>query len=318
MGRGVLEVELHLESTGVLEVLPFWDRDRDGLLSEEEFAGHAAELGQYVLEHYRLSEGGRALRPEAYPRLRLDPGVLIRGSWVELSWSVPLPNPPSSLTLEVDLFESTSPGHVEVTRVDWLGSPLPLARLGPGSASHTFDPPRRSVWAALYPAGLRRGGLGGAWLLLVLAAAGAGWAAMLAAWLGVGAGFLAAPIAALAGAPFSPGAGVQRVVTLAALLAGAYLGAELCLFERQGRSRFLAGGLGLLVGVALSLCPGAQGVDAALAHGGFAALVLLAGLSLSRLLAGRTARARRWVAGALSLLSLMQFAYFGLVRHLPV
>ena len=307
VGATDLTVELRVQALSVVEVLPWMDGDGDQLLSQGELDARPAELGRYVLEHYRLRGDGRDLRPEAFPVARQDPAAVVPGTWAVLSWSVPLDASPRELELEVDLFLEGSPGHLELTEVRYRGVALPAATLGPGGGRWSFVAPTWTEAAVESLVGLAgRPFLQGLVLLAaVLACAGrrplalAG-AALAAAALGL--------VWVRAGGALPP----TRPLELAAVLCAAYAAADLALLPRRRLPWVEAATFGVLLGLAHGRAAGVR-LAAELHAEWRVAVEAGAAASLALLLAAGTARvarerARRGVAGALAVLGLGLFA----------
>lgn len=302
-----LTVELRVQALSVVEVLPWMDSDGDQLLSEAELASRPAELGGYVLEHYRLHGDGLALRPEAFPVAVHDPAAIVPGTWAVLTWSVPLEAAPRELVLEVDLFLEGSPGHLEFTEVCYRGVDLPAATLGPGGGRWSYVAPTRWEAASRSLAGLRGRSFLQALLLLAAALACAGPRPLALAGAGLG-GVALGLVWVRFGAPLPP----ARPLELAAILGAAYVAADLALLPRRRAPWVEAWTFGLLLGMAHGR-EAAQRLASEL-HAGWRVLVEVGTTgTVALLLAALVARtvqggARRGVAGALALLGLVLFA----------
>jgi hypothetical protein len=146
------------------EVVPGLDGDGDGAVAAEEVAAQAEALGGYVAEHYRVRtgtdrrlQGGRVLAPRfAGARLTpADPDVpeRLRGKSIDVELQFEDAQPLCDLQLEVSLFQTTSPGHVDLCTVLW-----------PDGTSHSFvltqeepvgrsDPTGRGAFQAYFALG---------------------------------------------------------------------------------------------------------------------------------------------------------------------
>lgn len=139
------------------EVLPGLDANGDGVIDRGEFAARADEARDYLEQHYRLwvdvsreLEGGRVLEHLGTtvewipPQARLALGELDGGA--QLRFYVSSEEPIRDLVLEVTLFHTTSPGHVDQATVIWQGG----AREGFGLTSETprvrSDPNGRGIF----------------------------------------------------------------------------------------------------------------------------------------------------------------------------
>ena len=139
------------------EVLPGLDADGDGVIDREEFAARADEARDYLEHHYRLwvdvsreLEGGRVLEHLGTtvewipPQARMELGELDGGA--QLRFHVSSLEPIRDLVLEVTLFHTTSPGHVNQATVIWQDG----AREGFGVTAETprvrSDPGGRGVF----------------------------------------------------------------------------------------------------------------------------------------------------------------------------
>ena len=303
--RGV-SINLRVQALSVLEVTPWMDLDGDQLLSAEELAARPAELGRYLLNHYRLFAGERALQPETYPDLRQDPAAALPGSWIQACWQVETPTSLRELQLEVELFLEESPGHLEFTEVSWRGTPLPPFILRSTGRTWSFVQPtvRASAAAAVRDLGARPF----VWALVMLAAALACGPAPRTRVVGVA--VAAAGIAVLwtrIGGALPP----TRPVELAAVLGTAYVAADLALLRRARPPWLEAAAFGLLIGLAhggtaATRLAGDVQADVRLAVE--AAVGAALAMSVAALIVAATGeRARRALAGALAVAGLALF-----------
>jgi hypothetical protein len=308
-----VNVSLRLQALSLLEVVPWADGDGDRLLAAAELEPLEAELGRYILEHYRLESAGTPLRPQRFPVLSPDRSVPLVGEWVLATWSCTAAAPLEDLSLEVDLFSVTSPGHLEFGVVSWNDTPLDPMTLGPGPDRWSFTAPGilGTVGLALVQVWLRPW----AWALgLLVAALACGWpgrrgarpAVLLLVCVPLGIAWVRL------GFPPPP----RRPIELGALLAGAYLAADVYLLPRERRPWFELALFGILVGLAHGFDLGDRLVGqvraplraavegSALVLGGALVVWLAGGL----LPAGKPGRRRGFAA----LLACAGLAFFGL------
>ncbi len=126
----VAHVSLRCQTLSLLEVIENLDADGDGAVDPAELAARQADIVHYVGEHYVLRSGtDRDMQGGA--RLRLQGAQLRQGASsesagpgfragaVDLELDFAADEPIGDLLLDVTLFHSTSPDHIDLASVVW-------------------------------------------------------------------------------------------------------------------------------------------------------------------------------------------------------
>jgi hypothetical protein len=236
-----IHFEVQLES--LAEVLDLVDPDQDGALSSQELLVSEASILAYLDQHLRLTgasgEGAQSSLPLVQPELTLmnrgEPLERDGRVWLEAAYRLPLDFELDHLSVTIDPFFETSPGHLSTLIVHWPDALPDLEILSRGQAD----------WSGVRGASLRGealregflvGLLGAAPLIVLLLAAGstcAGWDLLV--W------FLAALLAPL----WVTRLGFQlelRTLGLACAVGAVYLGSDVVL-NPGARIRWLTAGI---------------------------------------------------------------------------
>lgn len=132
VGEREVDVHLRLQMLSLVEVFPDLDPDLDGDIDAELLESRADDIASYVRTHWRLSFGDRGASSFELRSLRIgereDHIVLGNMGWVEVEFTLGSAHRIDRLQLEVDLFESTSPGHSEIVHVYRADAPEPDVR----------------------------------------------------------------------------------------------------------------------------------------------------------------------------------------------
>lgn len=128
---GAVRLTLEVQTLSVVEVLPELDADGNLLLDGRELAGAGPPLFEYVARHYALTPLDAAgaplprLRPELLSLVESAPddGLGLASQRLLLELDARAPAPLAGLSIEVSLFEVTSPGHRDFAAVAWEGEP---------------------------------------------------------------------------------------------------------------------------------------------------------------------------------------------------
>jgi len=145
-----------------LAFMPELDDNKDAELDPNELGAHGQALADRVAGAFKLSAGGKALRPET---TGMDPDL--NGHHVRLRAHYKVDARRLPLTVETELPALTSASHL--TQVTYVNAGhQQLAQLDPHSRKVTFQPPVEPK-AAGSRAGLRRGAVFGLALFAVTA-----------------------------------------------------------------------------------------------------------------------------------------------------
>jgi len=161
------ELTVRCQLLSLLEVIDGLDEDSDGSVTARELAAKRSRIIEYVVEHYRVYAAKDAATP-LEPRLAtvqlLPPDLTLAPrlrDWADVRMEFRSPEPITEVRLEMTLFFTTSPAHIDITTIEW-----PDGR----SDVHTMD--RNSPEAV---SSARRAGTFGAFWVL-------GWKHILSGW----------------------------------------------------------------------------------------------------------------------------------------
>ena len=244
------------------EVIPDLDADADGRITAVEIERSRAPIFDYLSSHYRLF-GGTDREFEGGELLTLTPVMLTlvdglmeerrRGfsaGAVDAVFRHEAGEPVTDLMVETDMFLDTSPGHIDLLTIEWVGwgsESFGMDGRGPRARS---DPTGRGAFAAFFALGWHHILSGWDHLAFVLALVLA--ARSLHVLLSVVTAFTVAHSVTLALAALDVvdarawGSAVETFIALSI----AYVGADTALHPFSGRSRWLeAFAFGLLHGL---------------------------------------------------------------------
>ena len=116
--EGLVRWSLRVQCISVLEVLPGLDLDGDGELARAEADAGAEAIAVYLGAHYGVRDveelagewSGELVRIGA----PLEPDRVDRGEWIEAVWEVKTDGEVQGIGVRMELFEATSPDHIDV------------------------------------------------------------------------------------------------------------------------------------------------------------------------------------------------------------
>ena len=115
---------LRVQSESVREVLPLLDLNGDGFLDRVESNEGAEEIAAYLSMHYAVRGSEAPTKEWSGELVRIGApefAILDEFEWIEAVWEHRMPEPVEELAIRMELFELTSPDHIDVFELWWDG-----------------------------------------------------------------------------------------------------------------------------------------------------------------------------------------------------
>lgn len=125
--EGLVRWTVRVQMQSVVEVLPGLDLDGDGVLSPGEASAGEGEIVAYLAAHYGVRGAESAEWPEWVGEVvrvgqPADVAQAVAGEWLEAVWEVAVEDEVAGVGVRMELFEVTSPDHIDVFELRRRGS----------------------------------------------------------------------------------------------------------------------------------------------------------------------------------------------------